>query len=279
MTATLTPLRLSKPFWETRVNCVEKSNAGNCSVVSGPSVFKIVTMSAVSTNRSPYLSEHVASLAQAANAAASMAADSYEYYFGLNSPVKPDVDPAPHQFYERIYSYVRHCTPYVIREQREEFLKAYEYTAESRANYLIIKEKYQYVYHNLQDARAFHTIMVEKKAEVEKALLTMEGKEGMELATKKKRTELEAIDLQIQRNAREVPDLLSRTQELAARRDKINSEFLALKKKLNDEKLPELFYMIRQIAQKRRSLHKDGAVNGTQSTQYLSDRFRLLTRP
>lgn len=252
------------------MNSVEKSNAGNCSVVSGLSVFKIVTMSAVRTNRSPYLYEHYASLAQAANAAASMTSDSYEYYFGLNSPVKPDVDPAPRLSYEKIYSYVHHCAPYVNRGQQKEFLKAYEYTAESRANYLIINEKYQHAYHGLQDARAFHTIMTEKKAEVEKTLATLEGKEGMELATKKKRAELEAIDLQIHKNAQEVPDLLSRTQELASRREEICSEFTALKKKIKDEKLPELHYMVRQIAQKRRALHKDGAVNGTHGTQCLS---------
>ena len=208
-------------------------------------------MSAVDTNQFLYLTEHVASLAQAANAAAFMASNPYEYYFGLNSPVKPVVDPAPQINYAKLYSHVRSCAQYVNREQKKKFLKAYEYTAESRANYLIINEKFHHTYHGLQDARAFHTIMVDKKVELEKTLAALEEKEGMELAARKKRTELEAIKLQIKKNADEVPDLLARTRELAARREAICSSFAALKKQLNEEKLPELFYIARQVAQRK----------------------------
>ena len=214
-------------------------------------------MSATNTNQSLYLIEHVASLTKAAKTAAFMASNPYEYYFGINSPVEPNVDPAPHLHYEKIYSCVRYCAPYINRGQLKEFLRAYEYTAESRANYLIINKKYQYVYHGLQDARAFHTIMSKKKKAVEKSLAMLEGKEGMELAARRKRNELEAIELQIHRNAKEVPDLLTRSKELASRRDEIRSEFIALKKKLNDEKLRELAFMARQIADKLRASRKD----------------------
>ena len=208
-------------------------------------------MSAVDANRFRYLTEHVASLAQAANAAALMASNPYEYYFGLNSPVKPAADPTPQLNYAKLYYRVRCCVPYVNREQQKAFLKAYEYTAESRANYLVINEKFHHTYHGLQDARAFHTIMVDKKAELEKTLAILEEKEGMELAARKKRTELEAIKLQIQKNADEVPDLLARTRELAARREAICSSFSALKKQLHEEKLPELLYIARQVAQRK----------------------------
>ena len=208
-------------------------------------------MSAINRNGSLYLLDHVASLLEAAKAAEIMDSNIDEYFFGLDSPVKPDVDPAPHLPYEKIYACVRYCAPYVNREQQKKFLKAYEYAAEARANYLIIHEKYHLVYHGLQDARAFHFIMLAKKAEVEDALAALEGKEGMELSARKKRAELENIDLQIQKNAEEVPDLLSRTQELASRRDAINTEFVALKKRLSNEHLPELIYMARQIAQKK----------------------------
>ena len=207
-------------------------------------------MSAVNTNPTFSLVEHAASLAQAANAAAFMASNPYEYYFGPNSPVKPEVDPAPHLPYDRIYSHVRYCAQFVDRGQLKEFLKGYEYTAQSRANYLTINEKYQYICHGLQDAKAFHTIMRARKVEVKKTLAVLEEQGGTELAVRKKRTELEAIDLQIQKNAREVPDLLARERDLSLRRNAVRSEFIAMKKKLNDKILPELWYIAREISQR-----------------------------
>ena len=223
-----------------------------------------------------YLLEHVASLVEAAKAAEIMASNLDEYYFGLDSPVKPDVDPPPQLHYEKIYACVRRCAPYLDRGRQNKFFKAYEYAAEARANYLIIHEKYHHVYHGLQDARAFHSIMLEQKAKAEKILETLEGKEGMELSARKKRAELENIDLQIQKNAEEVPDLLSRTQELGSRRDAISAEFVALKKQLNKEKLPELLYLARQICQRK---GERPPVKEAHSTSCLSGWFLLLIRP
>ncbi|KAL8797143.1 MAG: hypothetical protein Q9195_000610 [Heterodermia aff. obscurata] len=209
-------------------------------------------MAAVNPKPTDYLYEHAASLAQAANAAAVMASTPYEYYFGPNSPVEPEVDPPPHLAYEKIYSHVRTCARYINRGQLKEFLKAYEYTAQSRANYLVISHKYQTTYHGLQDARAFHDIMTERKSEVGTTLAVLEAQEGMDLAVRKKRSELEAIELQIQDNAKEVPGLLAKTTELRDRRDAVRLEFIAMKKKLNDKTLPELSHIAKQIAQRVR---------------------------
>ena len=211
-------------------------------------------MPVVKTYRSLCLDAHFAKFSHATDTAALMASNPYEYYFGLNSPVKPKVEPKPHLPYARIFRQVDYCIPHVYKGQLKEFIKAYEYVAESSVNYQIIDQKYHHAYHGLQDARAFHTIMALKQAEVERTLAILEEEEGMELAARRKRTELEAIKLQIQKNAEEVPDLLSRTQELASRREAICSAFTALKKQIYDEKLPELYAVVRQVARMKGEL-------------------------
>ena len=49
----------------------------------------------------------------------------------------------------------------------------------------------------IQDARAFHTIMLERKAKVERRIAELETVEGLEEALTQKRTELQTVIMQI----------------------------------------------------------------------------------
>lgn len=131
------------------------------------------------------------------------------------------------------------------------------------------------IFNRLQDARAFHTIMLEKKAKMERRITELEAAEGLEEVLRQKRTELQTVIMQIDqvrgrrisqhwnrpqcftliiaklsKNAQEVPDLLAKTRDLAYRRDKVCSTFITMKKEIVASKIPLLRNFYEQYKQK-----------------------------
>lgn len=135
------------------------------------------------------------------------------------------------------------------------------------------------IINRLQDARAFHTIMLEKKAKVERRIAELEGMEGLE----KKRTEMQAIMMQIAKNRQEVPELLARTRDLAHRRDEVCSTFMAMKKEVEVHKIPVLRRFHEQIRRKQQERQKVLALQSSSGVSHSNlppnHLTHLLARP
>ncbi|KAG7008333.1 plasma membrane fusion protein [Physcia stellaris] len=204
-----------------------------------------------------YLEKHIESLKNAALNASNMAwNDPYGFHLGEIPPIEAELEPPPLIPYGILYSRVKSVVQHLPQEDKKDFLRPYDDLAQSRDSYHVIHRKIKDAYFMLQDARAFHTIMLEKKAKVETRIAELEAAEGLEEVLRQKRTEMQTVIMQIDQNAQEVPDLLAKTRDLTHRRDEVCSTFITMKKEILASRIPLLRNLYEQIRQKQQEQQK-----------------------
>ena len=89
--------------------------------------------------------------------------------------------------------------------------------------------------------------MLKKAADVEKEIEELEGREGYESILRRKRTALENIIMQIDKNTQETPRLLAELQKLKLLQNQEQAILTAAKEDLITRELPRLYSLAMQM--------------------------------
>ena len=203
------------------------------------------------------MEKHYMSLKTSAQTSLMWDLDPDEHDSGETFLVQPGIYKSqPGLDYGVIYRKLGSLVPHIRdRAAAKKYFQAYEDVAEARANYKKCYRRYHVAYTKLQDATAYHKIMSERKAKVEEVIKEWQEQEGMEVAVKEKRMELETIISQIDKNGKAGPQLLEELEYLASMKDAVSSVFASMKSNLIKNHLPRLVGLTKQVDERAR-LHR-----------------------
>ena len=179
----------------------------------------------------------------------------YDYFFGPESRVKPDVEPPPRINYHSLHVMLDLCRNRLPKH----YLKRWDYLVDARKRYYYIHYKFYSEFHGLQDLRAFEEVLVTRKGDLVEQIRAWE-KEGVTGAiVNKKKRDLEDMMYQIEKNRAEMPVLIEKVKELAKTRDQAASWLSEMKLTLLREHMhPLVYYVKKAIETMQRQEQEEG---------------------
>jgi len=194
----------------------------------------------------------------------------YDYFFGPESRVRPDVESPPRIDYHSLHIMLdlcRGCLP-------KHYLKRWDYLVDARKRYYYIHYKFYSEFHGLQDLRTFEDVLVTRKGNLVERIRAWE-KDGITGAVvDKKKRDLEDMMFQIEKNRAEMPVLIERVKELAKTRDQAAAWLSEMKLTLLKEHMQPLVYFVKKAIE---TMQRQEQEEGESSSVAVAEKTMLIS--